>query len=58
MHSTKAVDGLITAYQRSQDPELKDQIRTTLARFIKRSSLRRLGGGALVLILMDPTINP
>ncbi len=38
MHAPKAVDGLIAAYEKSQDQELKGQIRTTLARLYQKEA--------------------
>ncbi|HRN56230.1 MAG TPA: c-type cytochrome, partial [Agriterribacter sp.] len=38
MHDPKAVDGLIAAYEKSQDLELKDRIRATLARLYQKEA--------------------
>jgi putative heme-binding domain-containing protein len=38
MHDHRTVDGLIAAYEKSQDPELKDKIRTTLARLYQKEA--------------------
>ncbi|QDK82096.1 c-type cytochrome [Spirosoma sp. KCTC 42546] len=38
MHDPKAVDGLLSAYQRTQDEALKKQILTTLARLYKKEA--------------------
>lgn len=38
MHDPKAVDGLIAAYKKSSDPELKKQILVTLARLYKKEA--------------------
>ena len=38
MHSQKAVDGLITAYQQAKDEKLKNKIITTLSRLYKKEA--------------------
>lgn len=38
MHDPKAVDGLMTAYQKTQDPELKNNILITLSRLYQKEA--------------------